>query len=111
MKRAFGMLLLSAVAIAMPVVAGEQIKGSISDKMCGADHHGQDPVTCTLNCVKGGSPFVLVVTKDKVLDIENQKDAKIRAELEKYAGKAVTVDGTTSKDGKSVKIASIKEGS
>jgi hypothetical protein len=111
MKRTFGMLLLAAVILAMPAVAAEKITGSISDKMCGADHHGQDPVTCTLNCVKGGSPFVLVVTKDKILDIENQKDAKIRAELEKYAGKAVTVDGTMSKDGKSVKIASIKAGS
>ena len=111
MKRAFGILLLAAVIFALPAVAGEKITGSISDKMCGADHHGQDPVTCTLNCVKGGSPFVLVVTKDRILDIENQKDAKIRAELEKYAGKAVTVDGTMSKDGKSVKITSIAAGS
>ena len=111
MKRAFGMLLLAAVIFALPAVAGEKITGSISDKMCGADHHGQDPVTCTLNCVKGGSPFVLVVTKDRILDIENQKDAKIRAELEKYAGKAVTVAGTMSKDGKSVKITSIAAGS
>ena len=111
MKRVFGMLLLAAVALTMPVLAAETIKGSVGDKMCGATHHGQDPVACTLSCVKAGSPFVLVVTKDKVLDIENQKDAKIKADLEKYAGKAVTVNGTMSKDGKSVKIESIEAGS
>ena len=111
MKRVFGVLLLAAVALAMPVVAVEKIKGSVSDKMCGADHHGQDPVACTLSCVKAGSPFILVVSKDKILDIENQKDAKIKAELEKYAGKPVTVNGTVSKDGKSVNIASIEAGS
>jgi hypothetical protein len=111
MKLTFGMVLLLVVALAMPVVAAEKIKGSVSDKMCGADHHGQDPVACTLSCVKAGSPFVLVVSKDKILDIENQKDAKIKAELEKYAGKAVTVDGIMSQDGKSVKIASIEAGS
>lgn len=111
MKRVFGMLLLAAVILAMPVLAAETIKGSVSDKMCGADHHGQEAVACTLSCVKAGSPFVLVVTKDKVLDIENQKDAKIKAELEKYAGKSVTVNGTVSEDGKSVKIESIEAAS
>jgi hypothetical protein len=111
MKRVFGTLLMVAVVVAMPVVAAEKIRGSVSDKMCGADHHGQDAVACTLSCVKAGSPFVLVVSKDKILDVENQGEAKIKAELEKYAGKAVTVTGTVSKDGKSVKIASIEAAS
>jgi histidinol phosphatase-like enzyme len=57
--------------------------------------------------VKKGSPYVFVIG-DKVYDIENQKDARISAELEKHAGHAVEVKGSMSKDGKSVKISSIK---
>ncbi len=97
-------LLLVAILACAVYAAGAEFKGAISDKMCGADHMGQDPVKCTLQCLEHGSPFVLVVSKDKILDIENQKDSKIAAELKKYAGHNVTVTGTLSKDGKSVKI-------
>jgi hypothetical protein len=83
-------------------------KGAISDKMCGADHNGKDPVACTRACVKGGSPYVLVVGKDKSFDIENQKDAAIADLLYKYAGRSVVVSGTETEDGKSLKIESIK---
>ncbi len=100
--------LAAVLAFAVSASAAETWKGAISDKMCGADHSGQDPVTCTLNCVKHGSPFVFVVGKDKVLDINNQKDAKINAALTKYAGKDVTVTGTMSEDGKAVTIETIK---
>ncbi len=106
MKRIGALLVLTMLALAMCAV-GAELKGSISDKMCGADHMGQDPVKCTLSCVGHGSPFVLVVSKDKILDIENQKDAKIAAELKKNAGRSVTVTGTMSKDGKSIKIEKI----
>jgi hypothetical protein len=99
-------LLLSAVCL----VSADTWKGSISDKMCGGDHHGKDAVACTRGCVKGGSPYVLVVNKDKILDIDNQKDAKIAAELDKYAGQTVSITGTASKDGKSLKVDSIKAG-
>ncbi len=90
------------------IASAATLKGTISDKMCGASHHGQDPAACTRSCVKNGSPFVLVISTNKILDIENQKEAKIAAELDKYAGQAVTVTGTESKDGKSVKVESIK---
>jgi len=103
MKRILGLLAVTVLALAM-CAAGAEMKGAISDKMCGADHKGQDPVKCTLSCVEHGSPFVLVISKDKILDIENQKDAKIAAELKKHAGHNVTVTGTMSRDGKSVKI-------
>jgi len=106
MKRITGLLVLAMIALAV-CAAGAEIKGSISDKMCGADHMGQEPAKCTLSCVEHGSPFVLVVSKDNILDIENQKDAKIAAALKKYAGQSVTVTGTMSKDGKSVKIEKI----
>ncbi len=109
MKRIAALVVLMVFASAMCLFAGETLKGNISDKMCGADHHGQDAVKCTLGCVKNGSPFVLVISKDKILDIENQKDEKIAAELTKHAGQSVTVTGTVSKDGKSVKIESIAQ--
>lgn len=103
MKRILSLLVLAILALAI-CASGAEWKGSISDKMCGADHMGQEPVKCTLDCIAHGSPYVLVVSKDKILEIENQKDAKISAELKKYAGRNVTVTGTMSKDGKSVKI-------
>jgi hypothetical protein len=108
MKRLPCLTLMAMFCLAVAASGAETLKGSVSDKMCGADHKGQDAVSCTLACVKHGSPFVFVVSKDKILDIQNQKDAKINAELTKYAGKEVTVTGTTSKDGKSVTIESIK---
>ena len=110
MKRIFGTALLMLLASVLPAFSADTLKGTISDKMCGADHKGQDPVACTRGCVKGGSPYVLVESNDKILDIENQKDPKIAEELNKFAGKAVTVTGTMSKDGKSVKIASVSAG-
>ena len=110
MKRLVGTAFLMLLASALPAISAETLKGTISDKMCGADHKGQDPVACTRSCVKGGSPYVLVESKDKILDIENQKEPKIAEELDRFAGKAVTVTGTLSKDGKSMKIASLKAG-
>ncbi len=107
MKRFVGIAFFLLLASALPAFSAT-LKGTISDKMCGADHKGQDPVACTRSCVKGGSPYVLVESKDKILDIENQKEPKIAEELDKFAGKAVTVTGTVSKDGKSVRIASLK---
>jgi len=101
---------LTLLALTVGVASAETWKGSVSDKMCGASHHGQDPVACTKSCVKNGSPYVLVVSNDKILDIENQKDAKIAAELDKYAGQTVSVTGTASKDGKSIKVTGIKAG-
>ncbi len=101
-------VLLLLMASTVCIVSAETWKGSISDKMCGATHHGQDAVACTKSCVKNGSAYAFVTGKDKVLDIDNQKDAKVAADLDKYAGQMVSVTGTASKDGKSIKIDSIK---
>ena len=108
MKQISCLLLLAMLVLVLSAPAADTWKGAISDKMCGADHHGQDPVECTRSCVKSGSSYVFVITKDKILDIENQKDAKISGLLYKFAGKNVTVTGSLSADGKSVKIESIK---
>jgi len=102
-------LLLLASSVCL-VSGAETLKGSISDKMCGADHAGQDAAKCVAMCVKNGDSYVFVVSKTKVLAIENAKDAKLAAELGKHAGHNVEVTGVTSKDGKSVKIDSIKAG-
>jgi hypothetical protein len=99
---------LILLASSVCAISAETWKGSISDKMCGASHHGQEAVSCTRSCVKNGSAYVFVTGKDSVLDIENQKDAKIAAELDKFAGQTVSITGSASKDGKTVKIESIK---
>jgi len=106
MKRIWTLLALSILGSAV-FVSAESMKGTISDKMCGADHKGHDPVQCTAMCIKNGSQYVFVMGKDKVIDIENQKDGKIAAQLAKGAGRSVTLMGTMSKDGKSVKVDSI----
>ncbi len=108
MKRACAAVSLVVALVVFSISAAEVLNGSISDKMCGADHKGQDPVKCTLECVKHGSPFVFVGPGNRVLEIENQKDAKIAAQLESYAGRKVTVAGTVIKGAKAVRIESMK---
>ncbi|HYK87504.1 MAG TPA: hypothetical protein VE398_01945 [Acidobacteriota bacterium] len=106
MKRVWGSLPVIILAAAISAF-GAQFKGTISDKMCAGDHRGEDPAKCTLSCVEHGSLFVLVISKDKVLTIENQKDARISTLLRKYAGREVTVTGTTNKEGRSIKLEKI----
>ncbi len=108
MKRVFAPIVV-LLASALCLFAADTWKGSISDKMCGAKHMmaGVGDAECTTSCVKKGSPYVFVVG-DKVYDIENQKDDKVSADLAKHAGQSVEVKGSMSKDGKSVKITSIK---
>ena len=84
-------------------------KGNISDDMCGADHSSMsstgkpvNPHDCTLLCVKGGSKFVFV-SEGKVFDIANQKFA----DLNKYAGSAVSLTGDLASDGKAITVSSI----
>ena len=109
MKRlSFFFVVLTFLAMTVGLASAATFKGSISDKMCGASHNGHDAVTCTKMCVKNGSPYVFVESASKVLEIENQKDTKIASELDKFAGQTVSVTGTASKDGKSIKIESIK---
>ncbi len=108
MKRILSIITILWIASALSLFGADKWMGSISDKMCGADHKGQDATKCTLACVDHGSPYVFVVSKDKVLEIENQKDEKIAAELKKHAGHTVEITGSMSADGKTVKIASIK---
>ncbi len=107
MKQISGFCAVAVLSLALCAAAGEW-RGTISDKMCGGDHKGLDPVKCTLSCIDHGSTYVLVVSSDTILNIENQNDAKIAAELRKSAGLRVTATGTLSNDGQSIRIEKIK---
>jgi hypothetical protein len=88
---------IGAVALlAVPVMCAEQTwSGEISDSACGAKHEsGTENVPtppskqCTLDCVRGGSKFVLV-SEGKVYEIANQTFADLPAR----AGDKVKVTG------------------
>lgn len=65
--------------------------GTISDKMCGADHSEMKGKTsdrdCTLACAKSGAPYALV-TEGKVYELANHE-----SDLKTHAGHKVTVTG------------------
>ncbi len=107
-RKIFGALIAVLLAGSVSVCA-ETLKGTITDKMCGAKHmmEGKSDADCIAACVKHGSAYAFL-EGDKVLDIENQKDKRLASELAKHAGHEVEVAGTRSSDGKSVKIDSIK---
>ena len=92
------MALTTAIAIGLSAGAGltaapQTWTGKISDSMCGAKHmsmggKNQTDKSCTVDCVKEGDKYILVVGT-KTMKIANQtfKD------LAKFAGDAVTVTG------------------
>lgn len=65
--------------------------GTISDKMCGADHKKMggklSDRDCTLACAKGGAPYVLVAD-GKVYQLTNHD-----ADLRTHAGHTVNLTG------------------
>ena len=64
--------------------------GSISDSMCGAKHMmpGKSDKECTVECVKGGSKYVLVDSNGKIYQLSDQtKPTKYAGEKVKVAGK------------------------
>jgi hypothetical protein len=105
-----GVILLWALLVSP--AAEKTWTGKISDSMCGTSHagmqHGNKKVSdreCTLECVKGGAEYVLV-TEEKILDIENQDFAG----LKEHAGQSVKVTGEMSPDKKSITISKIEAG-
>ncbi len=77
--------------------------GNISDKMCGLKHMmpGKSDKECTLECVKGGSKFVLADTaKQKVYELSDQEKPK------EFAGQKVKVTGSLKGD--TITVASIE---
>lgn len=88
-----GMLTAALVlSIAIPVIAADQTwSGTLSDKMCGADHKAMGSKLadrdCTLSCTKDGTPYVLV-SGDKIYRLTGHE-----GDLKTHAGHAVTVIG------------------
>lgn len=83
-------LLAAGMTMASPKDSGRTFEGTISDSMCGVKHMmpGGDKA-CTLECVKGGSKFVLAdAASGKVYDLSDQKKP------EAFAGEKVKVTGT-----------------
>jgi hypothetical protein len=92
--------LAAGISLAAPKEKG--FVGNISDDMCGLKHMmpGQSDKDCTLECVKGGSKFVLAdVAKQKVYKLSDQE--KPRA----FAGQKVKVTGTL--QGDTIQVSSI----
>lgn len=93
------------VLTAVPGFAADQTwSGQISDSMCGAKHQppteGQElsDAECTVQCVKGGSKYVLVAD-GKIYKIANQDFG----DLATKAGTPVKVTGELSGDTVTVK--------
>lgn len=95
---------IAALAWSGAAAAGQTWTGTISDKMCGADHRkmgGQmSDRDCTLACAKGGSPYVLVAG-DKIYQLSGHD-----ADLRTHAGHAVSVAGELKGD--TIRVAKIE---
>jgi hypothetical protein len=98
MKQTKTKMLIASIALVFGLAATagaaeETWTGKISDEHCGAAHKSMDgkKVTdreCTEICVKGGAKYVFV-SKDKVYQIANQKDAALAT----HAGHTVLLTG------------------
>lgn len=100
MKRALA--LLTAVLSLSSLAAGAtEIKGWISDSMCGAKHIGTG-TECVKKCIEGGmKPVFVDEAKKGVWSIDNPDAVK------GYYGDHVTITAHTDEDRKSVHIDSI----
>ncbi len=101
MKKVCGMLLLVFTLSAVMLYAGEWT-GYISDSKCGAKGDKPEHAGCAKSCISRGASAVLV-SEGKVFELDNQAEAK------KLAGDKVVVKGTTSDDGKTIKVESISK--
>ena len=90
-----GWLLILAGGLSFAAPKGKIFVGSISDDMCGLKHMmpGQSDKDCTLECVKGGSKFVLADSaNNKVYKLSDQEKPK------DFAGQKVKITGTLKGD-------------
>ena len=93
-----------ALLSAAPFAAEQTWTGSISDKMCGADHKKMggkmSDRDCTLACAKGGAPYVLVVD-GKVFQLTGHND-----DLKTHAGHTVNLTGELKGD--TIKVSKVE---
>ena len=97
-----GLLLAASLSLAIPGKdPAKTYVGSIGDSMCGAKHMmaGESDKDCTLECVKGGSKYILIDPSGKIYQLSDQKKP------EQFAGAKVKVTGTLSGD--TIAVASI----
>jgi len=93
------LMILAALAVGSAMAA--EWTGYIIDEACSGKKEMWGNVTCAENCIKRGSPAVLVTADGTVHKIADQDKVK------SFAGKKVTVTGTEGADG-AIKVASIK---
>jgi hypothetical protein len=95
-------LCLVALVSAGALYAGEWT-GFISDAKCAAGKgESANHANCAKSCIGRGDSAVLVA-QGKVYTLDKQDDAK------KFAGDKVTLKGTASEDGSSIKVESISK--
>ena len=95
MKRYFVAAALAAFIVTTGAVAmaatDQSWSGTISDKMCGANHKAMQSTLsdrdCTLACSKDGTPYVLV-SDGKVFQLSGHD-----GDLKTHAGHSVTISG------------------
>ena len=90
-----GLLLAAGLSLAAPGKdPAKAFAGSIGDSMCGAKHMmaGESDKDCTLECVKGGSKYILIDPSGKIYQLSDQKTP------EQFAGANVKVTGTLKGD-------------
>lgn len=99
----YKLLTSSTLLLASLAALGQthQFKGTVTDAMCGKEHMMQNKTAaeCTRECVKAGSDFALA-SGDKVYILKGDK-----AQLNKYAGVPVVVEGTL--NGNSIAVKSV----
>jgi len=101
-------LVLSTLLLAASSLTAQtsgSFTGTLVDSMCGKKHATTTAAStkCVKECLKGGADYALV-SGDKVYTLKGDK-----AELDKLAGSAVTVEGDS--DGKVITVKSIKSAS
>jgi hypothetical protein len=97
--------LVPVFALIAPFVhaqSSQKITGTVTDSMCGKEHmmEGLSAAECTRKCVKTGSDYALV-SGEKIYTLKGNK-----AEIDKFAGANVVIDGEA--NGTTVTVKSIK---
>jgi hypothetical protein len=92
------LMVLAALAASSAMAA--QWTGYVIDEMCAGKKEMLGNVTCAQNCIKRGSPAVLVTDDGAIHKIADQDKVK------EFAGKKVTITGAIA-DG-SIKVESVK---
>ena len=92
--------LMALIALAAGSAMAAEWTGYIIDEMCAGKKEMLGNVTCAQNCIKRGSPAVLVTDDGTVHKIADQDKVK------SFAGKKVTITGSE-QDG-AIKVATVK---